>query len=366
MRILDRYILKSVFNILLCCLFTFVFLYVIIDLFANLDVILKQHIAFSLLAQYYLANLPIIFVQVVPIACLLATLYTFAKLNRDNEIIAMRSSGLSIIQLTKPLIVLGILVSALVFWINDTYVPSSALVTQNIKEQMDSGIQKAKEKGPEIIKNFSMFASKNRLFYANVFSPSTNTMENIIVLEQNNNQDIVKKIVASKGIFKDGVWRFYHCITYEFDQNGQMAKEPQYLDEEVMDITETPDEFVGQRQRSDYMNINQLNNYIWKLSKSGATPVIRSLKVDLYQRFTMPLTSIIIILLGIPFALMMIKRATGLSSLGISMVLGFLYYVLNAISIALGKKGMIEPIIAVLLSHALALFLSIYMLRTIP
>ena len=79
-----------------------------------------------------------------------------------------------------------------------------------------------------------------------------------------------------------------------------------------------------------------------------------------------PFTSLIIILLGIPFALMMRRRSTGVSSLGISIFVGFLYYIIDAISIALGKGGMIPPILAASLSHFIALGTSLYLIANMP
>ena len=107
MRILERYILKSVASTFLLCLTVFVSLYVIIDLFSNLGDILTQNSNFQIIVRYYLSYLPIIFTQVSPICCLLATLYAFGRLNRDNEIIAMRSAGLSVMQIAKTVIIFG-------------------------------------------------------------------------------------------------------------------------------------------------------------------------------------------------------------------------------------------------------------------
>lgn len=366
MRILDRYIVKSVLGIFFACLLTFFSLYIIIDVFSHLEDILQQRVSFNILRQYYLSFLPLIFVQVAPIAALLSTLYTFANLNRSNEIIAMRSSGLSIPYITKTVIIFGVIVSVFVFWINDKFVPHSLTLTEKIKDQMESGSKRIQEKEHEVINNLSMYGLKNRLFFVNKFSFSESTMNNIVILEHDEKQNIIRKIVANKGIYKDGLWRFYQCITYNFDENGQIKQEPQYLAEEIMAIPESPREFLAQRQRADFMTIAQLDDYIWKLSKSGATTVIRNLKVDLYQRFTVPLTSLIIILLGIPFALMMKKRATGLSSLGISIMMGFLYYVLSAVSVALGKVGILTPLLAASLSHIIALLVSVYLISTLP
>jgi lipopolysaccharide export system permease protein len=187
-----------------------------------------------------------------------------------------------------------------------------------------------------------------------------------VILEHDDRQDITKKIVARRGVYEDGLWKFYQSITYTFDANGQIINEPQYLEEEIMAIPETPHDFSSQRQRPDYMTIAQLDDYIWKLSKSGANSVIRNLKVDLYQRYTVPLTSIIIIILGIPFSMIMKRRATGLSSVGISIMVGFLYYVLSAISIALGKSGTFPPILSASFSHIVALSTGLYLIARMP
>ena len=333
---------------------------------SHLEDILKLQINWPLLFKYYLFSLPMMFVQVSPFACLLSTLYALGKMNHDNEIIAMRSSGLSVLQISKTAIILGIVVSLSVFWVSDRILPQSLSITQKIKSQMEEKHEKSKEKKQEVIINLSMYGLKNRLYFINKFYPETNTAEGIIILEHDENQNIIKKIIANKGEYKDELWKFFNCITYNFDANGQVIDEPQFLEEEIMAIPETPQDLVNQRQRPELMSIAQLDDYLWRLSKSGAKSVIRSFKVDLFQRFTSPFTSLIIILLGIPFALMMRRRSTGVSSLGISIFVGFLYYIIDAISIALGKGGMIPPILAASLSHFIALGTSLYLIANMP
>ena len=322
MRILDRYILKSIFGIFLGCLLAFFSLYIIIDVFSHLDEILKQSANLSLLLKYYLGYLPIIFVQVTPIACLLSTLYTFGHLNRNNEIIAMRAAGLSILEITKTVISFGIIASILVFWVNDKFVPRSLSLTQKIKNQMETQNLKIKEKEPEFVRYLYVLGLKNRLFSIDKFYPATNTMEGIIILEQDEEQNVIKKIIADKGVYINGLWTFYKCITYNYVQD-QIIEEPKYREEEIMVIPETPAELLNQRQSPDFMTISELDSYIGKLSKSGALSVVKNFQVDLYHRYFFPLTSIIIIFLGIPFALRMKKRATGLSSVGLSILVGF-------------------------------------------
>jgi lipopolysaccharide export system permease protein len=215
-------------------------------------------------------------------------------------------------------------------------------------------------------RNIYFLGLRNRLYSINKFDTQTNTMEGITILEHDEHQNIAKKIVASKGTYKDGVWRFSRSITYTFDEYGQIRGNPQLLEEELMTITEKPKEFLDQGLTPDFMTTAQLDEYIWKLSKSGASKSVRELTVELYQRFTIPFTSLLIILLGIPFSLKIRKRAAGLSSFGISLVLGFLYYVVNAVCFALGKQGFFPPLIAVSLSHIIALLFSLYLILDLP
>ncbi len=366
MRILDRYTLKSIIYIYISCIFVFLFLYVVIDLLSNLDEVLKHQATLALLARYYFTYLPIMFVQVSPFACLLSTVYTFGKLNHNNEIIAMRSSGLSIFAIARNSLIFGLLISLAVFWVNDRFVPVSSAENQKIKIQIEEGTSKIKQKKKEAIINLTLYGLRNRLFFINRFVPSTKTMEGITILEQDEHQNLTKKIIATRGVYQDGLWKFYQSITYRFDENGQVIDEPGYQEEEIMSIPETPENLASLRQKPEQMSIRQLQDYIWVLSKSGATSVIRNLKVDLYQRFISPFTSIIIIFLGIPFSLLMRKRATGMASIGISIIVGFLYYVLDAICLAVGKSGLIMPLLAASLSHIVMLSGSLYLISRLP
>jgi lipopolysaccharide export system permease protein len=304
-------------------------------------------------------------VQVVPVACLLTTLYTFGILNRNNEIIAMRAAGLSVLQITKTIIVLGLLVSIFVFWLNDRITPRALLSTEKIKRQLQMEEKKSKEKVPFIINNVYVLGLRNRLFAIDRFYPNTKTIEGITILEQDQGHNVIKKTFAEKGAYKNGIWIFYNSTTYNY-KGKELTQQSEYREEEIMAIPETPEELLNQRQNPDFMDIKELDDYIWKLTKSGAVSVVQNFKVDFYARFFSPFTNIIIVLLGIPFALKMKKRATGLAAVGLSIIVAFLYFVLNAVSIAIGKNGILTPILAASLSHLIMLVFALLMIADLP
>jgi len=114
-----------------------------------------------------------------------------------------------------------------------------------------------------------------------------------------------------------------------------------------MDIKETPEDFLKQRLSVESMNIKDLSSYISKFSESGAVRALNNLRVDFHQKIAYPFGSFVIILVGLPFA-MMIKgrRRSTFASVGIALGIGFLYYVLNAVCLALGKGGLFPPLLA--------------------
>ena len=111
-----------------------------------------------------------------------------------------------------------------------------------------------------------------------------------------------------------------------------------------MDIKETPQDFLRQRIDVASMNIKQLQEYIRKFSHSGATKALNNFKVDLHQKIAFPIANFTVILVGLPFALMTGRRkAVTFTSLGIAITIGFAYYVLNAVGLALGRAGSSLP-----------------------
>ena len=125
MRIIDRYIIKSLIPPLVGCLATFVFLYIIIDLFGHLDEILKNKVAFLTLFDYYLSSVPIIFIQTAPIATLLSSIYVLGTLNNHNEVTALKAGGMSIKQVLRPFIILGLMMRIAIFLVNEKIVPQT-------------------------------------------------------------------------------------------------------------------------------------------------------------------------------------------------------------------------------------------------
>jgi len=356
MRIIDRYILKSLIFTFLGSLFIFLFLYIIVDLLSHLDEILKNKISIFVLKDYYLTFLPAIFYHTAPIASLLSCLYTLGRLNRDNEILALRSSGLSIFQIARPVILFGLTLSIFVFFINERFTTFAQRKSQEIKE-----VYFSKEKPQKHIQNLTLLGEKNRLYFIQNFYPEENRIEGITILEHNEDLDLTAKVFVEKGVFQKDFWIFYKSFRYNFSPDGSIVGKPIYFEEEISDIRETPQDLLRQRASPEFMNIKDLSGYIERLKKVKAETVVRNFKVDLYDKIASPFSSLVIIFTGIPFAISVKKKRVEFFSFGICMILCFFYYVIWSISLGLGKIGFLPPLLSAWISHLLFLSFGIYL-----
>ena len=129
-------------------------------------------------------------------------------------------------------------------------------------------------------------------------------------------------------------------------------------------LKETPADFLKQRSSVSSMNIRELKLYIKRFKGSGALAAMNSLKVDLHSRIAYPFACIVILFVGLPFALAG-NRRKGLTfaSVGIALAIALLFYVVNAVGLALGTRGALHPILAAWLAPLLFLAAGFYIIR---
>ena len=165
MKIIDRYMAKGFLSSFLWCLFVFVIMAVIIDIFSFIDDIVTYKIPLQSVAAFYVYYIPTMFIQIMPMAALLATIYMLSNLNKNNEIIAMKSSGVSLWRILTPLLVLGFLISALTFVVNDRVIPLTSKVSQMIRREE---LEKYKTGGQQlkVIKNVAIYGTGNRIVFS--------------------------------------------------------------------------------------------------------------------------------------------------------------------------------------------------------
>ena len=102
MRLLDRYLLGELLMPLFYCLAGFQIFWTAFDLFSNLKEYQSLGLEWGQIGGIYVLKTPELLTTVLPIALLLALLYTLTHLARANELIAMRAAGIGLARISAP------------------------------------------------------------------------------------------------------------------------------------------------------------------------------------------------------------------------------------------------------------------------
>ncbi len=123
MRLLTRYILKEIFLPFVFSLLVIVFILFVNFLLRVIDRFLGRGLDLLTILEYLFLNLAWIVALATPMAVLIATLMTFGRMSEDNEITAMRSSGISFLTIIQPALLFGLIVSIGLVYFNNFILP---------------------------------------------------------------------------------------------------------------------------------------------------------------------------------------------------------------------------------------------------
>ena len=134
MRLLTRYILKQLFLPFIFSLLIIVFILFTQFLLRAIDRFLGKGLDLGTIFEYLFLNLGWITALSVPMAVLIAALMAFGQFSEDNEITAMRASGISFLTIVRPALVLGFAIATTLILFNAFIMPE-----MNFKARMLSG-----------------------------------------------------------------------------------------------------------------------------------------------------------------------------------------------------------------------------------
>jgi lipopolysaccharide export system permease protein len=346
-RILDRYVLREFLLYLLLGFGTFVGIYLIVDLFEKIDTFVDYQASAALIFQYYANKLPLIAVQILPVAMLLAAILSLGQLRRLNEIAAMQSCGCSPLRITVPLLIVALLVSAAAYIVGEEVVP--ACYRRQVAT-FEVGIKKKRPESGLGRSEIHYLGRGGRVYVAKQFEPATPSLIDISVqffTTAAGRQRISKRIDAVSARWnRTGMLEFETGLLRRFDgDQEQVAAFHRYGDSR---LDEAPDEFAHIESDPFYMNRRQLRDYIGRIREGGAS--VDQHEVDYHLRAAFPMANLVMVLLGSCLTLRVLRGGLALG-FGISLTLGFAYYGCLRIGQALGYTGNLSPAIAAWLGN---------------
>lgn len=344
MKVLDRYLVRELLFPILFCTVALIFLILVADLFDNLDELLKNKTPFLVILRYYLCLIPMAFSQIISWSVWLGVVFLLVNLGAHNELIAMKSAGLKIITIVRPMIFVGLLAGIATFLVCDRIVPPTYRIANDLLEVY---IEKKKESSEKkTLKNVTYYSGGNIIYYFRKLSLQNKIGEDAIViwLDPVTNRTS-QKIFAEKGSWIDGTWIFEGVREYQTDSQGAVLGSPVTIPKKsYSDVTVTPRELIMATSESIYLSYHELKYTINKLKENGIA--VYSEKVDLYDRLAAPWKGLVMMLIAIPLLGALRTRKTIAISVLACAGFVFAYHVTGAVILALGKSGQIPPFLS--------------------
>ncbi|MDP2480309.1 MAG: LptF/LptG family permease [Candidatus Palauibacterales bacterium] len=123
--ILTRYLLRLHAAPFLFALSALTLLLLLNEIGQRFNKLLGKGLDWTIIARVFVLSLPFILAVTVPMAVLIAVLYTFNQLAADNEITALKASGIHLPRLLAPLALAGLLIGGALVVFNNTLLPAS-------------------------------------------------------------------------------------------------------------------------------------------------------------------------------------------------------------------------------------------------
>jgi lipopolysaccharide export system permease protein len=361
MTILDRYIVRQFLVTFFFGLLTFVLIFVVIDMMEKLDDFIDANAPIETIVQYYGSFTPEIIKLMTPVAMLLGSLFVVGRLSNQNELAAMKSSGVSLYRLLVPFLVVAFIVSGISIYFNGWIVPYANQKKFAIERvhlnRSQPGFTRYNiffQEGRSRLISMNYYDSQGK--FANRVSIQEFADTNLTVLQRRYDawqMEWTAKALSQQDGGNEG-WVLVRGTVREF--KGQEQQLTTFDRWPIGRLSVTPTDIEKKQRKPDEMDYPELKEFI-ESQRAAGQDVSRWL-VDFHSKIAFPFASVIVVLFGVPFA--STKRRGGVAlEFGICVAVTFIYLAFMKTSNVFGYNGDLNPLFTAWLANLIFLVLGI-------
>lgn len=348
------YLIKNFFNNF-CYLFSFFsFIAIIVDLFELIRKVQNKEMILSKLLLISFFKFPFIVFEFLPFIFLFSSVITFTKFNNSNELLAIKSSGLSYVSLMSPFIVFILGFSfCLIFFFQPI---SAAMLDKNrILENNYFGYKSnrvsIKSNGIWIIdkEDFNSNSANDKIIFAEKITADDKILSQIMIMVAGEKNNYTESYYAQKAKIIDNNLKIFNVTKFI---SGEKSIN---YDELTLKTSIKPSQLQEVIKNPELISFWSLSKIIDKIKKSG----MNATKHEVYYKnlFNLPFLFASIIIYGFVFSLNSPRQLKiGIPYIKAS-ILGLVIYVLNKMAAVLSLTAILS--IEVSLIIPLLIYLSI-------
>lgn len=343
MRVLALYITREYLKMVMALVVVFVATYTLFDFIEKVDNFHEADVPAALMVQFFAFQVPELVALLLPMAVLLGTILTLGLMARRNEITAIKASGVSLLRISLPILMVAMLMTLVTALINETVIPGAKSRTNYIWDVLV-------EKRPGSLFHNEKFWYKGHssIYHVGYFDTETNTLSDVVYYRFDDRFNLLMRVDARRARYLDGRWVFFSGLVQKRVSDGGYSAEN--FSEKVIDLPEKPSDFTRLSKPSEEMNFAELHQYVQKVEDEGYDS--RRYRVDLMAKISFPFVCLIMALVGIPLALFQ----QGKDALPLAVILGvgiaLIYWVsFSYVRSLFGYGGVLHPFLAAWLTN---------------
>lgn len=371
-RILDRYLVSQIIDTLLIALSVFTLLVFFSDTFLDfIRDVQKYGIPLDSALLLIGLQLPKTIALIVPASAFLAVLMVYSALNGKHEIMAMRMSGIPLFRLARPAIVVGILATLFTYAMGDYVVPLCTKMVDDIKEELLAHGTLPVGRQSVTFKDEDSNGQLRKMIYVSGYDGDNLGPSTIIDVSDPK----VMQIVQSRGgQWTPTHWAFHNANVYSIFKekstftfnHSRIFRVKDLLNSNGIKATSSDRQQRKKLEEALSVDASQLNfaTLAYRIGEREQRGMIvnKGTYVRMWEKLTMPLSCLAMILVAIPLAITAPRQS---GNRGIVFAIGalFLFYILRAVFVAVGRSGVIpDSFIPLQLTLAVASWLPVLLI----
>lgn len=309
----------------------------IFDLLANAGEITQNSSQiFIPLSQYILLRYPEILSVVLPLACLLSALSVLSQKVTNQEIIAVRSVGVSIYQIISSFLIAGIIIGVLHFLLLNFVMPNSSYKLYLWSQNDYSGTPPESRESGQIP---NWIATGDTIIKLEKASANGKIIEGVSIFNRDERGRLKNYLTAKRATFKNNAWHL-EKIHYPGSLSTGITTE-----KTILNLPLKPSYFAKSIDYKNALAVHDLEKLINKdiaFEKPGYV-----YKLWLYQKYAISFSSIVMILLAAPIGLQLARSQKMMRSQFIIILSGFAFFISDRLITSFGEAGYLPPLLAV-------------------
>lgn len=340
MKLIDRYVGREIVVTTLFAVGVLSIVLVLGNIFKRLlDLLVNHDVPLAYILSFIAYILPFSLTFTIPWGFLTAVLLVFGKMSAENEIIALRSNGVSVPRICLSLLVIAIVACGTCLWINVDVAPRA-------QEKMKRALFDIATSNP-----IAMFGSDQvidefpgRKIY--VEKTEGTRLSNILLYEMNERADLIRVVFARRGELQtdiDNKQVLLKLSDARFEQRdeqdpGDLTKIRQgiTMSEAVLPIPLQELYERNQRRRG----LSQMT--LAELLKNQNREQLTAARTEVNKRFSFSLASFAFALVGVPLAITAHRRETSIGFL-FSLIIAFVYFFFIILADTLRANPKVHP-----------------------